>query len=66
MSGPSGKPVVSTKMPKKASATAETTSRIRMFTRIMNRRASEARKQTARATPEAMTLTWNTGGNRWT
>ena len=37
-----------------------------MFTRIMNRRAREARKQTASATPEAMTLTWNTGGSMCT
>ncbi len=64
--GPNGSPVVSTKTPKRASATAETARRSATFIRIMIRRATEARKQTANATPEAMTLTWNTGGRRWT
>ena len=64
--GPSGSPVVSTKTPKSTSTTAETTRSSATFIRIMIRRATEARKQTASATPDAMTLTWKTGGRRCT
>ena len=64
--GPSGNPVVSTNTPKNTSATAETTRRRRTFIRIMIRRANDARKHRANAIPDAMTLTWNTGGSRCT
>ena len=61
--GPRGNPVLMTKIPKKASTTADTNRKNATFSTIMIRRPSDALKATANATPKESTLTWKTGSS---